>query len=303
MNECMTFAQTFLKLKPITSKWLLFSLLCLIWGSSFILMKIGLQHLTAYQVASIRIASAGLVLLPFSVKAWKRVPKDKLVTVITAGLLGNFFPAFLYCLAEVKIDSSLTSILNALTPLCAIIIGVSFFQLKITWHKIFGIIIGLTGLVLLPFASKTSISFTNLSYASLVLVATICYGTNVHVVGRYLKELSSTDIASVSLSMFILPCIFILAYTGFFNLPLTQNGYPFSILAACVLGALGTALASVWFYGLVKTAGSIFASLVTYGIPFIAVLWGLIFGETITVMEIGCLFIILAGVYLVNRKN
>jgi drug/metabolite transporter (DMT)-like permease len=266
-------------------------------------MKIGMQHLTAYQVASIRILSAGLVMLPFAVKGWRKVPKDKVITVIIAGLLGNLFPAYLYCLAEIKIDSSLASILNALTPLCAIIIGVTFFQLKITRNKILGIIIGFIGLVLLPFAAKGEISFVNLSYSSFVLVATMCYGTNVHVVSNYLKELSSIDIASIAFGFFILPCIAILAMTGFFHLSLLQHGFPFSIGASFILGSLGTALASVWFYTLVKTAGSIFASLVTYGIPFIAVLWGLIFGEAITVWEIACLFIILAGVYVVNKKN
>jgi drug/metabolite transporter (DMT)-like permease len=276
-------------------------LLTLIWGSSFILMKIGLEHLSALQVASIRILSAGIVLLPFSLNGWKRVPKNKVITLVIAGLLGNFFPAFLYCLAEIKIDSSLASILNALTPLCAILIGVAFFHLKITWHKILGVITGLAGLVLLPFAAGQEISFTNLSYSSLVLIATVCYGTNVHVVSSYLKGLSSVDIASVALSLFIPPCIFILACTGFFDLPFTQKDLLFSILAASVLGALGTALASVWFYMLVKTAGSIFASLVTYGIPFIAVLWGLLFGEKVTVWETGCLILILAGVYLVNK--
>lgn len=297
----MTFAQIFL-LNTQTLKWLLFGLLCLIWGSSFILMKIGLQQLSAYQVASIRILSAGLVMLPFAAKGWKRVPKNKIISVIIAGLLGNFFPAFLYCLAETKIDSSLASIFNALTPLFAILIGILFFQLKITWHKITGVAIGFIGLVLLPFAAEGEISFVNLSYSSLVLIATVCYGTNVHVVSRYLKELSSIDIASVALSVFILPCIFILWLTGFFKLPLLQNGFPVSVSAGFVLGALGTALASVWFYGLVKNAGAVFASLVTYGIPFIAVLWGLIFGEKVTALEIGCLLIILAGVYMVNSK-
>ncbi len=297
----MTFAQKFLNTQ--TSKWLLFILLSIIWGSSFILMKIGMQHLTAYQVAAIRILSAGLVMLPFTVKGWRRVPKNKIAIVIVAGLLGNFFPAFLYCMAEIKIDSALASILNALTPLCAILMGIAFFKLKITRQKILGVVIGFMGLVLLPFAAEDNISFVNLSYASLVLVATICYGTNVHVVSRFLKEMSSIDIASVALSFFIPICICILAFSGFFSLPLTQKAISFSILAAFILGALGTALASVWFYMLVKSAGSIFASLVTYGIPFIAVLWGMIFGETITVMEIGCLFIILAGVYLVNKKS
>ncbi len=262
-----------------------------------------MQQLSAYQVASIRILSAGLVMLPFSFKGWKKVPKNKLVTVIIAGLLGNFFPAFLYCMAEIKIDSSLASILNALTPLCAILIGIAFFHLTITWYKIVGVIIGLAGLVLLPFAAKEAIDFSNLSYASLVLAATVCYGTNAHVISRYLKELSSIDIASVAFSVFIVPCVSILLSTGFFDLPLLQDEILVSAGASFILGAFGTALASVWFYTLVKIAGAVFASLVTYGIPFIAVLWGFIFGENITVLEIGCLFIILAGVYIVNRKR
>ena len=266
-------------------------------------MKIGLEHLNALQVASIRILSAGLVMLPFAIKGFKRVPKNKMLTVVIAGLLGNFFPAFLYCIAETKIDSSLTSILNALTPLCALIIGISFFKLAVTRQKILGVIIGFIGLALLPFASAGAINFSNISYAGFVLMATVCYGTNVHVVGSYLKELSPIDIASVAFTFFIPPCILILAATGFFSLPLLKNDIPVAVLAASVLGILGTAIASVWFYKLVKTAGSIFASLVTYGIPFVAVLWGLLFGETITALEVGCLFIILAGVYLVNRKS
>jgi drug/metabolite transporter (DMT)-like permease len=286
-----------------TSKWLLYGLLCLIWGSSFILIKIGLQHLNAWQVASIRILSAGLVMLPFAFRGWKRVPKNKIATVILSGVLGNFFPAFLYCLAEVKIDSSLASIFNALTPLCAIVIGIAFFQLKVTPVKITGVVIGFIGLALLPFTAEGNINFENLSYSSLVLIATICYGTNVHVISRYLRDLSSIDIASVALSSFIVPSILVLAGTGFFSLPLLQNGFPVSVLCSFILGAFGTALASVWFYALVKTAGSIFASLVTYGIPFIAVLWGLIFGEIITILEIGCLLIILAGVYIVNKRT
>jgi drug/metabolite transporter (DMT)-like permease len=205
-------------------------------------------------------------------------------------------------MAEIKIDSSLASILNALTPLCAIIIGVAFFQLKITANKILGVIVGFIGLVLLPFAAEGGISFTNLSYSSLVLVATVCYGTNVHIVSCYLKEISPLQIAAVAFSFFIPVCVLVLAATGFFNLHLTQHEISFSILATFILGALGTALASVWFYMLVKSAGSIFASLVTYGIPFIAVLWGLFFGETITALEIICLLIILAGVYIVNKK-
>ena len=274
----MTFAQI-LRLQIRTQNWLLFIILSIIWGSSFILIKIGMQHLSAYQVASIRILSAGIVLLPFTFKRFKQVPKNKLGAIIVAGLLGNFFPAYLYCLAEIKIDSSLASILNALTPLCAILIGIAFFHLTITWQRILGLIIGFIGLLFLPFAANEEINFVNLSYSALVLIATICYGANVHVVSNYLKDISPVDIAAIAFAFFIPVCLIVLISTDFFNLSLLKNKIPVSVLAASALGIMGTAIASVWFYKLVKSAGSIFASTVTYGIPVIAVMWGLAFGE------------------------
>jgi len=283
--------------------WTLFIVLSLIWGSSFILMKIGMLHLSAYEVASVRILSAGLLLLPFAISGWKQVPRNKIGIVIVAGLVGNFFPAFLYCLAEIKIDSSLAAILNALTPLCTIVIGVAFFQLKTTFTKIAGVLIGLIGLALLPFAARNQINFTNFGYSGLVLIATICYGTNGHIVNRYLKEISSLQIASLAFAFFIIPCVLILAVSGFFNHDMLHNDLPFSLVAATVLGILGTAIATIWFYMLVKSAGAIFASLVTYGIPFTAIIWGFIFGETISLLEIVCLGIILAGVYLANKTR
>jgi drug/metabolite transporter (DMT)-like permease len=112
-------------------KWILFVLLSLIWGSSFILMKEGLKGLNAYQVASLRILSAGITLLPFLGKAIKGIPKNMLIPIVLSGFLGTFFPAFLFCIAETKIDSSLAGVLNSLTPICTIAIGTAFFKLKI----------------------------------------------------------------------------------------------------------------------------------------------------------------------------
>jgi drug/metabolite transporter (DMT)-like permease len=164
------------------------------------------------------------------------------------------------------------------------------------------VVTGFIGLSLLPIASEGAISFANISYASFVLMATICYGTNVHVVSRHLKRII-IDRYCVGRIQFLYPAMYFDPYIHrIFDLPLALHEFIFPVAASFILGALGTALASVWFYTLVKTAGSIFASLVTYGIPFIAVLWGLIFGEHITLFEIGCLLIILAGVYIVNKK-
>ena len=265
-------------------------------------MKLGIKDLSAVQVASIRILSAGFVLLPFAFKAFKTIPKNKLSYVVASGLLGSFFPAFLYCIAETRIDSALAAVLNSFTPVFAIIIGASFFQLQVTKQKIVGIMIGFIGLILLPFASKKGIDFTDVSYSLLIILATVCYGINVNMVGRHLKEIQPLQIASVALSLLIVPCIIILFASNFFSLPLGNHSLLMAILASSVLGVFGTAMASVFFYMLVKSAGALFASLVTYGIPFVAIVWGLLYHESITVLQVLCLAIILGGVYLVNKK-
>lgn len=282
--------------------WGLFVLLSIVWGSSFILMKEGMVTLTPYQVASLRILSAGLVLVPFALRAFRAVPKNKMVLVILSGLLGNFLPAYLFCIAETKLDSALAGILNALTPFFVILIGISFFQLKANGIKILGVCIGFIGLCLLILSSG-NFSFQNLSYALYILLATAFYGLNVNLVGRYMQGISSLNIASAAFVFLLVPCIIILWFTGYFSLPLTDAGVLKSTGASFILGILGTAVASIFFYMLIKRAGNLFASMVTYGIPFVAVLWGVLYGETVTLLQIGCLGIILAGVYLVNKKQ
>ena len=281
--------------------WLLFVVLSVIWGSSFILMKEGMVKLTPYQVASLRILSAGLVLIPFARRAVRAIPRDKLFLVILSGLLGNFFPAYLFCIAETKLDSGLAGILNALTPFFVILIGISFFQLKANAIKIVGVLIGFAGLCLLVTASG-HFSLQNLSFALLILLATCFYGLNVNLIGRYMQGIGSINIASLAFVFLIIPSIIILWTTGYFALPLGEKATLNSTLASFVLGVMGTASASILFYMLIKRAGNLFASMVTYGIPFVALAWGAWYGETITLTQVGCLGIILVGVYLVNKK-
>lgn len=281
--------------------WLIFLSLCLIWGSSFILMKGGMNTLSPYQVASIRLISSGVVLLPFALKAFRVIPVHKRIPVILSGLLGSFFPAYLFCIAETKIDSALAGILNALTPLFVIITGVAFFQLRINMQQLLGMLIGFIGLCLLV-AAGSNISLPYFGYALLVLLATLFYGINVNVVGKYLHGVGSLEIASMAFVFLIIPCMLILYFTGYFSLPLGNSAYIQSTLASSVLGIFGTAVASTLFYMLVKKAGALFASTVTYGIPFVAIGWGIWHGEQVNLQQVLCLGVILGGVYLVNKK-
>ena len=283
--------------------WAIFLLLSFIWGSSFVLMKEGLIGLTSYQVASLRIVFSGIVLLPYSIKYWKQLPSNKMGTIFLSGLLGSLLPAFLFCIAEEKIDSSLAGTLNSLTPIFVILIGAVFFNTKTSANKIIGIIIAVVGCALLLFSKNSLQQNQPVFYVSLVIVATICYGINVNMVSKYLKNIGSIQLAAVALGLNAIPALILLFFTGYFNLPLTDSKVLSSTLYTALLGIFGTALASITFYLLMKKAGAIFASMVTYGIPFVAIMWGILYGEKIGIKQLVALSIILVGVYIANRKT
>jgi drug/metabolite transporter (DMT)-like permease len=265
-------------------------------------MKEGLKAFSPNQVASLRMLSAGMVLLPFAFKALKQIPREKMGLVIFSGILGNFIPAFLFCIAETQIDSSLAGILNSLTPMFTIIVGVLFFKVQTSFIKIIGIIIGFIGLSFLLAAGK-DVSLHNLSYASLVLLATLFYGINVNLVGRYMQNLGSLNIASIAFAFLIIPSLLVLFFTGYFSKNFSDPLVLKSLLASSLLGIVGTSIATILFYFLVKRAGILFGSLVTYGIPVVAVVWGLLDGEKLNFIQVLCLALILFGVYIVNRGN
>src|SRR5678815_293769 len=99
--------------------------LCIIWGSSFILMKASKEELTWAQIASLRIFSAGIVMLPFAFFVFSKIPAKKMPLVIVSAICGNLLPAYLFAGAIAKnIDSSLAGILNSLTPIIVVVTGV-----------------------------------------------------------------------------------------------------------------------------------------------------------------------------------
>ncbi len=301
--------------------WLIFLVLSLIWGSSFILMIKGMERLSPFQLAALRIIFSGLVLLPVAIKKFKTIPKNKIFTIFLSGFLGSLIPAFLFCIAETKLDSSLAGSLNALTPVFVILMGALFFNNNVAKNKILGICISFAGSILLYFAQPLghydSISFL---FTLLIVLATIMYGLNVNMVGKYLSGIPSLHIASVALSLNAIPAAVVLYFTGYFSQDifstpmLIATGYTF------ILGVIGTAFASVIFYVLMKRAGMVFASMVTYAIPAVAIMWAIlykhndiIFAGNLSFKEIIstifynwwkqfiCLLIILSGVYYANR--
>jgi drug/metabolite transporter (DMT)-like permease len=138
---------------------------------------------------------------------------------------------------------------------------------------------------------------------SLVIIATLLYGFNVNMVSRYILHIPSLHIAAVALSFNAIIALAVLFFTGYFNLPISNPGILKGTAAAICLGIMGTAIATILFYVLVKRASGIFASMVTYAIPFVAIGWGIYYKEDISWKQIVCLLIILTGVYWANKKQ
>jgi drug/metabolite transporter (DMT)-like permease len=284
--------------------WLIFCALSIIWGSSFILMKISLDnHLGPFQIASLRIVFAGLILLPITVKNIRYIPRNKLFLVFISGTIGSLLPAFLFCLAEEGIESSLAGTLNCLTPIFVIITGAIFYKTRTSLNKIAGILIAFIGSILLLFSKGQLQENQQLIFVSFVVLAAFLYGLNVNIVSRHLLMIPSLHLAAISLSLNAIPALWVLILTGFFSTSFASPPLLIAVGGAAFLGIISTAFASILFYTLVKRAGGIFASMVTYGIPFVAIGWGIVYGEVYDFKQVVCLLIILFGVYWGNKKK
>jgi drug/metabolite transporter (DMT)-like permease len=282
------------------ANWPLFILLCAIWGSSFILMKAGMKSLSPYQVASLRMLTAGIFLLPVAVTRISQFNVEKQMQMLLSGILGSFIPAYLFCIAETKIDSSLAGFLNAFTPILTILFGILFFQRSFEKKGWTGVLIGLVGMTIL-FFGRSAGEQSYMGYSGLVIIATILYAVNLNFVGRYLHEVGSLTIVAIAFLYLAIPAMIVLYISGYFELPFFEKDILISSGSSTILGIFGTAVGTIFYYKLLKQSGPLFASLVTYGIPFVALAWGLIAGESVSLVELSGLVIILVGVYLANK--
>ncbi len=226
-----------------------------------------------------------------------------MLIMTVSGLLGSFFPAYLFAFAQQGINSSTAGILNSLTPLFALLIGVLFFKFTAKWWNYIGIIITSMGTYgLLSVSGGNPFEF-NIKYGSLVILASIGYGTQVNLVRYYLNHLPSFTIVIIQFFMMSIPAAIILFFaTEYIHMISMDPSFLLVMLYVSILALVATAFALILFYRLVKISDPVFSSSVTYFIPAVATLWGFVDGEKISSVYFICVTIILAGVYLVNSK-
>ncbi|MDW3650247.1 MAG: DMT family transporter [Bacteroidia bacterium] len=285
-------------------RWVPFISLSLLWGSSFILMKRGLDAFTPMQIAALRITIAGLVMVPFILGKAKNVPKKAWPFILIIGILGNAIPAFLFPLAETKINSSSTGILNVMSPVFTLILGVMFFGFRFKKTQNYGVFVGFLGALILLLMGGGEVNVEeHIFYSLLVIFATVLYGLSTNITKRYLQEVSPIYASGFALVFVSIPYwIYLLGFSDILSVFQT-NEYAWASLGyISILAALGTSLALVLFYYLVQQTSTIFSASVTYIIPIVALAWGLLDGETFSPWELFGMFVIMLGVYLVNSK-
>ena len=284
--------------------WSLLILLAIIWGSSPILIKKALIKLDPFEIGALRLTLASFVLFPFLAKNLQEIKKNDYLILFISGIVGNVLPYFLYPIAQTKIDSATSGVLTSLTPFFALIVGVLFYKLKATKNNIIGLVIGFIGTSLLILFSNKLDGFSVDLFGLFVVAATLLYGINLNLVKYHLNHLKPITITSFSIVSIFPITVYILFYSTPFLSHLNNfNNYSLEFGYVFILGVLGTSIATIVFYNLIKIKDTVFASMVTYLMPLIAIIFGVLDGEIINAIQLFGMALIMGGVFINSKKD
>jgi drug/metabolite transporter (DMT)-like permease len=283
-------------------QWVMLLILGFIWGTSYILMKRGLVAFPAGQVAALRLSIACIVLLPWSILNFRKLNRKNFISILIISLMGIGIPAFLFTNAQTQVSSSVAGVLNSLTPLFTLLIGIWMYNAKSNISSLIGVFLGLIGASAL-IVKSTGFSISDINgYALLIVLATVCYGINSNEIKYKLSHLNGLEITSMIMILIGPPAIIYLFACGFNPVQLTAKE-SLAVLYVALLALFGTVIAVIIFNQLLKYISAVSATSVAYISPAFAIMWGLFDGESFGIAEFICLVLIFTGVYLVNKNQ
>ncbi|AFL79620.1 DMT(drug/metabolite transporter) superfamily permease [Aequorivita sublithincola DSM 14238] len=289
--------------KSFDNKWILLIIIGLTWGSSFILIKKSLLVFSPYEIGAFRVAISGLILGYLGFPALRKMDKKTLFWVALTGFFGNFLPMYLFPIAQTRVSSSMAGILDSLVPVFVLILGFFLFGIKSKWLQVFGALIGFAGAAMLMYFSETTSEESKIGYALLVVLATACYAVAGLIIKEKLQHVPSVKLSGAVFSVWMIPSLIILVLSGFFS-HFEANPQTWEALGyLSVLTVVGTAIAMILYYKLIQKTSAVFASTVTYLLPLVAVIWGLLDGEKFTIYYVIGGLLILWGIYLIREKK
>ncbi len=269
------------------------------------MMKKGMLAYSAPQVASLRIFIAGLVFVPFLIRHFREIPWAKFKYILIFALLEIGIPPYLYTFAQQHIDSSSAGILNSMVPIFTLATGVVIFRLRYNLVTTLGVFVGLLGALIITYmkSSGSSGSLIDLSnsWGLLILIATFFYAIAGNVLKEHLNEVPGAMVTGIAFVSMAIPAGIFLFSDGFIGVTFSGGEYVTqSLLSVTILSVFGSALAILMFSKLIQVSNALFASFVTYLIPFVSLLWGWLDNENISLVHFSSLAFIFLGIFLAN---
>lgn len=274
-----------------------------VWGSSFIIMKKVNPVFSPIQISSLRLLFAGTAALPLVYKAFRKFTKNQWRDLIIIGIIGNAIPSLLFAFASKGINSATSGILNGLSPIFTLLLGILFFNFKAkVWHYT-GAFMGILGCVLVLQGNDTVNIGNQWLYFSLPILGSFCYGISVNVLKSRLSDINPIITGAT-------PFIFG-AILGLIALPISTISHPLVMDASffkalgllAILGIVGSTLSMILFNRLVQLNSALFASSVTFIMPAFALLWGIWDMENIRLLQIVGMVVILFAVYVIRQGD
>tara|TARA_E500000075_G_scaffold131850_1_gene142966 strand:- start:148 stop:1035 length:888 start_codon:yes stop_codon:yes gene_type:complete len=291
-------------IKIPANKWLYLFLLSLIWGSSYILIKRGLVGLSPIELGSARIVISTVFLLILGYKSLKGLSRYQWKWLIITGFLGTFFPSFLFAFAQQHIESSVAAILNSLTPIFTVLVGITLFSTRMLSRQYAGVLLGFLGSLGLVWGGAQINPNQPVGYVLLIISASMCYAVNIHFLKHKLSDVSAMAMTLGNFIAILPPALLMLFFTDFFSLQNLQKAEVITSLGfVATLAFFGTAIAKVMFNRFVKIASTVFVSSVTYTLPIVALFWGSLDGEQMSAFQLIGAAVILIGVSLAQKPK
>ena len=292
-----------IKRTAMQKKWFYLLLLSFIWGTSLFLIKKATLGFDGYQVGALIMVFSAFILLPFGFKSLQKIQKKHLSALVIIAVFSTFIPSFMFTIAIGKVGVSITSILNSLTPLNTLWLGVVFFGMKFSKNQLFGLFIGLVGLVIYFLTGNFYQGSGEYIWSLLVVFSSVGYALNTNLIMTKLRDLDALSITTATFLITLLPALIVLFYTDFFTTYQGTEKQHSALIYILFKAAIGTAFAMVIYNKLVQISSPVFAASVTYLIPLVALVWGYFDNEVINLWQFVAGILILFGVYISNKQT
>lgn len=288
-----------------TQEWLILLLLSVLWGGSFFFIEIAVNELPPLTIVAIRVSLAAIVLWLFALASGLRPPSDAASwrTLFTVGLINNVIPFTLIVWGQIFITSGLAAILNATTPLFAIIVaGLMLSDERFSKGKLVGVVVGFAGVVVMIGPDALAGLGTNLLAQLAVLAAALSYA----LAGVYSRRFKRMQISPViaAAGQVSASAVILIPLALWLEQPLTLPTPSLHSLAAiAALAIFSTAVAYIFYFRLIATAGATNLLLVTFLIPVTAVLLGtLLLGESLQMPHVLGMLLIGIGLIAIDGR-